>query len=565
LFDPNPDVFNRPTEETPLIFHPLLNNNHGVVYTIDGRDYAVTSPGRNAQDYMSIFMRDDQEVFQKVVHVTYPKGNAGKPNYQPGSAWTDLNDNFQVDPGETIDGFQANNHYWSVGWMRPDLTFITPDQKVFRPQKFTKAGVPIYDWNHPDAPENQFEANFRSNSGGTIVMDNEGNLSDGINFSTVDGRSGSYPNLYGRHDGPAARRGLLIAPFRTNGVVEDVPAIGSMTALASDRGQLFLMSMDGLFVASLLQDEKGEVTLNDKYAGGEFFGGFIWRDENDRVLVQLGKHAYRISEVTGLDTLRKETTNLIVTESDIEKGILIAAEFRKDAYSEPEFLTIAKVDKLPRKAPDPNTATTEPLIMGAETARIQEEGDVSLWFRTSMAHDGENLVIAWQVNDPNPWKNGESRYTHSFIGGDCVDLKLDIPGRGPIRIAAAPLIGEDTVTFWQQKAEEPDNPTIYVVHTNEANARHFDVVVRMQQATIDVKVIPGRYSVLLTIPLDEIGLDPSSIRELKGIIGVIFSDSGGTNRMTRLYWHDKKTGLVNDVPSEAGLTPKKWGTITVQP
>ena len=44
---------------------------------------------------------------------------------------------------------------------------------------------------------------------------------------------------------------------------------------------------------------------------------------------------------------------------------------------------------------------------------------------------------------------------------------------------------------------------------------------------------------------------------------MIYSDQAGTNRVSRLYWHNKNTGLVADVPSEARLEPKRWGPIDI--
>ena len=72
------------------------------------------------------------------------------------------------------------------------------------------------------------------------------------------------------------------------------------------------------------------------------------------------------------------------------------------------------------------------------------------------------------------------------------------------------------------------------------------------------------YSALVKIPLTDLGIDPAKPIDLKGIIGVIFSDPSGTNRASRLYWHSKSTGLVSDVPSEAKLTPANWGPIKLQ-
>jgi len=65
------------------------------------------------------------------------------------------------------------------------------------------------------------------------------------------------------------------------------------------------------------------------------------------------------------------------------------------------------------------------------------------------------------------------------------------------------------------------------------------------------------------MPLASIGLDAATTREIKGIIGVIFSDPAGHDRASRLYWHDKNTGLVSDVPSESSVNPTNWGTIEI--
>ena len=324
------------------------------------------------------------------------------------------------------------------------------------------------------------------------------------------------------------------------------------------------MSMDGLYLSSLFQDSKGDVTLDDTFIGQESFGGFFWRDEKGRILAQLGGPSYRIMEINGLDTVRKASLPITVSAKQIEDGVKLAEQHRKGEAKEPETLTIAKLDKLPNAPASPDTNAAQSLIDGAETVRVQESGDPTRWFRVALAHDGKNLAISYQVNDANPWKNGEGRFTHAFIGGDSVDLKLDVPGRGPIRLLAAPLGGVNTVVYWQKTAAQKENPTTYAVGNNEANAQRFDVVKRLASAKIAVNVGSGKYSVLLTVPLADLGLEPGKTPEVKGIAGVIFSDPTGTNRTSRLYWHDKATGLVSDVPSEARLDGgAKWGRILI--
>jgi hypothetical protein len=101
----------------------------------------------------------------------------------------------------------------------------------------------------------------------------------------------------------------------------------------------------------------------------------------------------------------------------------------------------------------------------------------------------------------------------------------------------------------------------YVVATNPANAETFDLVKILPQAKVRSERGLRGYSVLVTVPLDALGLDPKTAGGLKGVAGVIYSDPSGTNRAARLYWHAKDTGQISDVPSESRLSPAGWGKI----
>jgi hypothetical protein len=559
--DPNPDYKNRPTAEKPLLFHPALAyQERGLIFKRGNYEYAVTTPGFNKSTNFLIAIRDKNGVFVPRVRFNYPI--TGKEP-RPSSAWIDRNMNGSVDADETIQNVKGRPVYWSNGWVRPDLTIITPDQLVYAPKSFTTEGLPIYDFTTPEKPTNAIGEKTLAKLAGTIIMDAKGNISDGINYSTVDGRVGKYPNRFQRHDAPAAQRGVLIAPFRTNGIVEDVPGVGSITALGGDRGEWFLMSMDGLYLSSILQDSKGEVSLDETFTGQESFGGFMWRDERGRILVQLGGLSYRIMEVTGLDTTRKNIQTISVNSAQLAEGQKIVAARKSAAAQEPETLKVARVATLPKTPIAPDSA--DELIQGTNSFAVQEVGDPTRRFRAALAHDGTNLSVMWQVKDITPWKNGEGRFTHTFVGGDSVDLKLHVPGRGPIRLLTAPIIGENTAIYWQKTAPQQENSTTYVVGNNLANAQSFDVVKRLETAKISVQTIDSGYSVLLTVPLADLGIDPTKQSSLKGLVGVIFSDPAGKNRASRLYWHDKNTGLVSDVPTESSVNPTTWGTIEFSP
>ena len=61
------------------------------------------------------------------------------------------------------------------------------------------------------------------------------------------------------------------------------------------------------------------------------------------------------------------------------------------------------------------------------------------------------------------------------------------------------------------------------------------------------------------VPLATLGFNPQPGKSYKLDLGVIFSDATGTTRSLRMYWANKATGLVNDVPGEIMPTPNLWG------
>jgi hypothetical protein len=84
--------------------------------------------------------------------------------------------------------------------------------------------------------------------------------------------------------------------------------------------------------------------------------------------------------------------------------------------------------------------------------------------------------------------------------------------------------------------------------------------------SVQIRVSQGgsEYTASAAIPLSDIGLSAGSIarKKMRGDFGVIFGDDKGTVNLARLYWSNKATGLVNDVPGEMMPEPGRWGTVT---
>jgi len=78
----------------------------------------------------------------------------------------------------------------------------------------------------------------------------------------------------------------------------------------------------------------------------------------------------------------------------------------------------------------------------------------------------------------------------------------------------------------------------------------------------DAKVTTNRrgngYTVEAAVPLATLGFNPQPGKSYKLDLGVIFSDATGTTRALRMYWANKATGLVNDVPGEIMPSPNLW-------
>ena len=67
----------------------------------------------------------------------------------------------------------------------------------------------------------------------------------------------------------------------------------------------------------------------------------------------------------------------------------------------------------------------------------------------------------------------------------------------------------------------------------------------------------GDYEV--AIPLAVLGIHPKPGLILRGDIGILRGSSGVT--IQRVYWSNKATAIVADVPSEAELRPQLWGRV----
>jgi hypothetical protein len=80
--------------------------------------------------------------------------------------------------------------------------------------------------------------------------------------------------------------------------------------------------------------------------------------------------------------------------------------------------------------------------------------------------------------------------------------------------------------------------------------------VRDVSAEIKLAQNGGNYEV--SVPLALLGMKAEANVDTLGDIGVLRGN--GSQTIQRQYWNNLNTAIVSDIPSEARLQPRNWGT-----
>ena len=88
-----------------------------------------------------------------------------------------------------------------------------------------------------------------------------------------------------------------------------------------------------------------------------------------------------------------------------------------------------------------------------------------------------------------------------------------------------------------------------------------DEVSEVNDLPMHCKAEKDSYVVEVGVPWSVIGVQPAAGLKLKGDVGVIFGNAGGTRNFVRSMWSDKTpaTGVNNDVPTEMRIHPNDMG------
>lgn len=542
------------------------------------------------------------------------------PNGRFFYTWSDQNDNRRVEADE-VQYKTGVDHRGTLVSVNRDLSILTSALQTVAPPRLNERGIPVYDlssWrvlgtpNGVDADVLQARDGWVIHAGGPVQGFREGQARWTYHSPWFKREDTSRPG------GP----GDLVETSRVIGytVTPRAGEAGELWAIASDRGGVYLLTTDGLFVQELGGDARTKpllrtadirrgMQLDDVSFDEEAFWPSLNQVEEDgSIYLVAGKEHASIFAVTGLEAVRRLPPFLVnVARADLAN--LPAQPTGTGLGTGPQRMEVQVSRQPPRL--DGDVSEWE------DTAWVTLETSRNL--RAAMQVAGDHLYVAWQVGDPRLLANkGAEGWQYLFSTGGGLEVLLRaVPDTPPARQArprdpqrpnrnpdrerrpqnrnpdrqrppqnrnpnpqqapgttlapdAAPQAG-DVRLFITRVGDPVAGPVQAVlmeqVHAGGAVAPFayespigrvgFDRVEDVS-ASVQLAQAGGVYEV--AIPLALLGLDVTSTVQTQGDLGVRIGN--GSDTQARFYWHNKTQTTTSDLPSEARLEPGRWGSLT---
>ncbi len=501
--------------------------------------------------------------------------------------WCDRNSDALVQAEEMEFGqLPTRSYYWGQ-LPSPDGTVVYPGDDG---QSFVR--LPIAGWTQCGAPEYKISAAvvvpFKQKIGpggsgeGMIMGGSDGRVYMNRSPLMIIGRGGdilgTYPSrhvsVHGSHTAGAARPGYLIGPSSILGTADFGGEIGEVFDMNGNLGENYLFTWDGLWIQALFKDVRSGFETPDQAirgmpfdattAGGESFGGNFCRTADGRVWLVIGGTDARVLQVSGLETVHRFEQKFEYTP----KMYAAAEEFVRKRAAE----SAPKREYLVRKASAAPTLDGKPDEWGLLDEKVElaeiAEGRGQRFGRAEACYDDKNLYVAWRVwSSSGRIRNSGQDFRMLFKTGDAVDLMMgpmeSRNGEGNLRLLVS-AVGDQPVAVLYRKVVPGTPENERVGFSSPWRTIYFDRVERAAEVAVAVGPAHGGYVVEAAIPWKTLGVEPKSGLKLKADFGVLGADNDGMATVSRRYWCNRSTGLVNDVPGEADLTPDLWGAIALE-
>jgi len=509
--------------------------------------------------------------------------------------WKDLNEDAKVQTNElSFEKAEVNGVT-----VMPDLSFcitqFNGSALQFFPVSFTPDSLPVYQIGQRQVLASGVQSPASTGGGQTLAAAGGYTVvTQGIQpfdrYSLSGARNGkamwSYPNLWpglhASHEAPIPDfPGELVGPTRLlGGVFYAGKSTGEpLWAVNSNHGMVYIFTADGIFVTQLFEPMRGGLQWNMPVATrGMDLEGLTLGEENfwpgiagtrDGEVYTIDGSRSSLIKIEGLQHIQRiQTGTVTVNDEDLKKAV--AYQLKKETLRQEKGAdSVLKVllSTVPividGKWDDWKQASWVPIDKRGVKANFNSSSrpyDVI----ASLAVQGGRLCAAYHTGDKNLLRNSFEMPLAAFKTGGALDIMLATqpsadpkrkqPVKGDVRLLVTVSLGKAHALLYEAVVPQT-NDAVKVPFSSPSRTIMFD---RVRDVTGQLEFASdGSGGFEFSVPLSILDLMPASGVIVKGDIGILRGD--GVQTLSRVYWNNKGTAIVSDVPSEAELVPGLWG------
>ncbi len=565
-----------------MVSEPAVSSMpHGfkMLTATNGRQYGMGG-GPNS----SILYRRDGNLFKPfLARIIVQRGRGAQfmgglppelddPKIVPDGAylWQDANDDQRIQANEITP--EEKPLFWNLFWrtLGWDMTLWSNGGYLLKPVRWLPNGQPVYDLAKLEksflceTPDAEVGRNIWLDPDGGIYTYAKGQLS---RWSKEGKLEWGYPGIPSWHDSlgfPPVKPGLL------HGLTGGLGVAGEFTGNMTYFGPCHLFDRNGIYTGMIFHDGRvGSRGPNEGQPEGQI-GSLVCvvtkPGAAPRTFILAGGQDARVTEILGLDTIKPLPATPFTLTAEQVKTAVDALTTYNTRIGQGTKLVIVEG----RKALDAGKG-------------VEKSLDGARRFTARVARDDKNLFVRFDVVAPSELVNTVADPKLLFKGGNCLDIQLatdpgadpqrKMPAPGDMRLLvtrqAGPSTGSGTgvkpfAVLYRTKVKEFKGEPIVLVSPTGKEA--FDAITVVENIGLDYHKTGDGFTVVVTIPLELVGLKLAKDQNIKMDLGYIYGNATGNGGAARSYLFNNSfsANVVNDVPNESRLEPAQWGAAEVE-